>query len=96
MYRVGLEGILGFTKSGDALSFAPCVPAAWPEFSLSYRHGRTTYAIVVMRPADARKGNQEIVLDGRTLEGETIPLVDDGGSHSVAIRPRASAGAAES
>ena len=96
MYRVGLEAILGFTKSGDALSFAPCVPAAWPEFSLSYRHGRTTYAIVVMRPADARKGNQEIVLDDRTLEGETIPLVDDGGSHSVVIRPRGSAGAAES
>jgi cyclic beta-1,2-glucan synthetase len=90
MYRVGLEAILGFTRRGDVLEFAPCVPAAWPEFALTYRYGRSSYAITVERPAAARPGNQTITLDGQPLDGETIPLVDDGGRHEVVIRPRTS------
>ena len=88
MYRVGLEAILGFTRRGDALQFMPCVPAAWPEFALTYRYGGSSYAITVERPADARSGNQTIILDGQPIDGETIPLVDDGGRHEVVIRPR--------
>ena len=95
MYRVGLETILGFTKRGDRLSLEPCVPAAWPEFNLTYRHGRTTYTIVVERPQAARKGNQQVLLDGRMLDGEAIPLVDDGATHEVLIRPRPREGASE-
>ena len=95
MYRVGLEAILGFTKRGDRLSLEPCVPAAWPGFSLTYRHGSTTYTIVVERPQAARKGNQQVLLDGRMLEGETIPLVDDGATHEVVIRPRPTGGTPE-
>jgi cyclic beta-1,2-glucan synthetase len=88
MYRVGLEAILGFTRQGDALQFQPCVPAAWPEFVLNYRYGRSSYAITVERPAAARSGNQTITVDGRPIDGETIPLVDDGDRHEVVIRPR--------
>ena len=88
MYRVGLEAILGFTKRGDTLSLEPQVPAAWPVFALTYRHGRTTYEVTVERPGEARRGHQEVTLDGRVLEGESIPLVDDGASHEVVIRPR--------
>jgi cellobiose phosphorylase len=92
MYRVGLEAILGFTKSGAGLRLAPRVPAAWPEFAITYRHGRSSYAITVVRPAEALAGHQEVLLDGRTLEGETIPLIDDGAGHEVVIRPRGAGG----
>jgi cyclic beta-1,2-glucan glucanotransferase len=88
MYRVGLEGILGFTKRGDTLSLDPRVPAAWPEFAIEYRHGRSVYAIRVERPREARKGSQEVTLDGRKLETEVIPLVDDGARHEVVVRPK--------
>ena len=30
MYRVGLEQLLGFTKSGNTLMIDPRVPAEWP------------------------------------------------------------------
>ena len=95
MYRVGLEAILGFTKVGDTLSLAPCVPASWPRFSVTYRHGRTTYTIAVERPQEARQGHQEVVLDGRVLDGEAIPLTDDGAAHEVTVRPRVEPGAAK-
>ncbi|MGH7513798.1 MAG: GH36-type glycosyl hydrolase domain-containing protein [Gemmatimonadales bacterium] len=88
MYRVGLEAILGFTKRGESLSLDPRVPAGWEEFGIAYRHGRSTYEIRVEQPGAARKGNQRVTLDGRELEGETVPLTDDGGTHRVLVRPR--------
>jgi cellobiose phosphorylase len=88
MYRVGLEAILGFTKQGESLSLDPRVPDGWPEFRITYRHGRSTYEIRVERPGAARKGNQRVTLDGGELDGETVPLADDGGSHQVVVRPK--------
>ena len=46
------------------------------------------YAIVVERPGSARAGAQEVLLDGRVLEGEWVELVDDGERHAVVVRPR--------
>ena len=88
MYRVGLEAILGFTKRGDTISLDPRTPAHWDEFAITYRYGRSTYEISVERPDAARRGNQEVTLDGRALEAETIPLVDDGATHRVVVRPK--------
>ena len=88
MYRVALEAVLGFTKRGNRLLLDPRVPAAWPEFRLEYRHGGAVYDVVVERPHAARVGAQEVLVDGRTLQGEWIELVDDGARHAVLIRPR--------
>ncbi|MGE5927149.1 MAG: GH36-type glycosyl hydrolase domain-containing protein, partial [Gemmatimonadota bacterium] len=49
MYRVGVEGILGLVKRGDALFVEPRAPAAWEEYTIDYRFGGTTYAITVRR-----------------------------------------------
>ncbi|CAN5510517.1 glucoamylase family protein [soil metagenome] len=86
MYRVGLEAILGFTKRGDSLRVEPCVPAAWPEFSISYRFGSSSYEITVHNPGALLHAEAEVTLDGRVLDTADIPLVDDGNTHVVAIR----------
>jgi cyclic beta-1,2-glucan glucanotransferase len=39
MYRVGLEGILGFTKRGDTLFIEPRAPTSWPGYTIEYRYG---------------------------------------------------------
>ena len=89
MYRVGLESILGLTKRGDLLWFEPAVPAAWPEFSVVYQHGRSSYSIVVRNPSRVRPGTTDVVLDGNPLEGFSIRLVDDGRRHEVVMSGRA-------
>jgi cyclic beta-1,2-glucan synthetase len=99
MYRVGLENILGLTKRGDALSFKPAVPEHWPEFSVVYRYGGSVYSIVVRDPARVTPDTAEVLLDGRRLDGSSIPLVDDGGQHEVVVsapRRRAPQSAPES
>jgi cyclic beta-1,2-glucan synthetase len=94
MYRVALEAILGFVKEGDRFRLDPRVPAAWPEFRLEYRHGSTLYRVTVEEPHLARGGAQQVLVDGRALEGEWIGLADDGGRHEVLVRPRAAPPAA--
>ncbi|HUF34348.1 MAG TPA: glucoamylase family protein [Gemmatimonadales bacterium] len=89
LYRVGLEGILGLEKRGDALLVEPRAPAAWREYTIEYRHGRSVYVIAVHNPDGAARGPVAVTLDGRPLNGPEIPLVDDGGRHAVEVRPAA-------
>jgi cellobiose phosphorylase len=83
MYRVGLEGILGFRKEGQTLRIVPRVPEAWPRYEIAYRFGGSTYRIAVERGPDERRGT--VRLDGVVQEGGVIPLVDDGGVHTVEV-----------
>ncbi|MBL0939359.1 MAG: DUF3131 domain-containing protein [Gemmatimonadaceae bacterium] len=86
MYRVGLEGILGFEKRGDTLVIAPRAPASWAEYTIKYRHGRSVYEIVVRNIGGKSRGVGRVTIDGRAIEGNAIPLVDDGQSHHVEVR----------
>ena len=88
MYRVGLESILGITKRGNTLTFAPRVPRDWPEFTVEYRFGSAVYVIVVHEPAAMHGADVEVSLDGRVGSGAAVTLVDDGARHDVVIRPR--------
>jgi cyclic beta-1,2-glucan synthetase len=89
LYRVALETLLGFTRRGDTLTIRPRLPRAWPEFALDYQHGRSTYRIRVVAPGALAERDAEVVVDGRPADGGVIPLVDDGATHVVEVRPRA-------
>jgi cyclic beta-1,2-glucan synthetase len=85
MYRAALEGVLGFTKRGDTLTIEPCVPAAWREFSIDYRFGRSTYAIAVRNPDGVSTGVVRVEIDGREAAGGAVRLEGDGGRHEVVV-----------
>jgi cyclic beta-1,2-glucan synthetase len=85
MYRVALEGILGFTKRGDCLSIEPCVPAAWREFSMEYRHGSATYTIAVRNPNGVSRGVVRVEVDRIAASDCVVKLSDDGCRHDVVV-----------
>ena len=87
MYRVGLEGILGFRKSGDELTIRPNAPSSWPSFAIAFRYGRSVYRIIVHDPGAVRGEEVVLEIDGHAVEGPTIRLVDDGAHHDVSVRP---------
>jgi cyclic beta-1,2-glucan synthetase len=94
MYRAGLESILGLRRHGERFELDPCIPSAWPEYSIDWRYGRTTYAISVTNPERRCRGIAEAELDGVPVDPAAIPLVDDGAAHRVRAvlgRPRHSA-----
>jgi len=85
MYRVGLEQILGFTKVGDTLRMAPCVPRAWPSFEVRYQFGSSRYDIIVREPADIQARGARFALDGVPSDDDVLQLVDDGRAHTVIV-----------
>jgi len=85
MYRAGTEWLLGIRKAGDSLTVDPCIPRHWPGFEANYRFGTTQYEIKVDNPRSVMRGVARLELDGKTLAGVSIPLVDDGGTHQIKI-----------
>jgi cellobiose phosphorylase len=82
---LGLEGILGLRREGEALRIDPRIPPNWPGFEITYRWGEGLYRIKVENPNSVTLGVKEITLDGNTIEGGLIPLVDDGKEHDVRV-----------
>jgi cyclic beta-1,2-glucan synthetase len=85
MYRAGLESILGLRRRGETFEMDPCIPAAWPEYAISWRFGRTRYEISVANPERRCRGIASAELDGVAVDPGAIPLVDDGRTHDVRL-----------
>ena len=85
MYRLGIEAILGVRRQGQRLRLAPCLPHDWPQVSLTYRHGTTTYHIWINNPQGVSSGVEKITLDGAELSDGMLPLQDDGEHHQVVV-----------
>jgi cyclic beta-1,2-glucan synthetase len=85
MYRAGLESILGLRRHGSTFEVSPCIPSSWPSYSINWRFGRTSFDIAVSNPEGRCQGVREARLDGHLVDPRVIPLVDDGGKHSVRV-----------
>ena len=85
MYRAGLESILGLRRHGAFFELRPCIPQAWPGFSIAWRFGATRYAIEVVNPERRTRGVAFAVLDGKDVDPAAIPLADDGGRHELRV-----------
>jgi cyclic beta-1,2-glucan synthetase len=69
MYRIWIEEVLGFRLRGDRFTVEPRLPAEWPGFELTYRHGSSVYEIKVMRHEE-----ETAVLELDGVEVGFIPL----------------------
>jgi cellobiose phosphorylase len=85
MYRLGIEAILGITRAGAMLTINPCIPSAWPGYKVDTLIGRTHYRIHVENPDKINRGVRQIMLDGKILPGNQVPLVEDGRMHEVNV-----------
>jgi cyclic beta-1,2-glucan synthetase len=85
MYRAGLESILGLRRHGATFELNPCIPAAWPEYAITWRFGSSLYEISVANPEHRCRGITAAELDGRAVDPAAIPLVDDGAPHHVRV-----------
>jgi cyclic beta-1,2-glucan synthetase len=85
MYRLGIEAILGVSKQGNTLKIDPCIPKVWPGFKVTYCFGAACYLISVENPERVNRGIVQVLLDGRIMHDNLIPLVDDGRQHDVNI-----------
>jgi cellobiose phosphorylase len=85
MYRLGIEAILGFQKTGNTLRMDPVIPPAWDGFEIRYQFGETVYHIHVENPEHVACHVQKILLDGQSVKDGSIPLIDDQQEHRVVV-----------
>jgi cyclic beta-1,2-glucan synthetase len=88
-YRVALHWMLGLriVAEGTARSLLvdPCIPKRWPGFTMTYRHRSTVYRIRVENPRGVNRGVAHVTLDGATVVGLSVPLLDDDRDHDVVV-----------
>jgi cyclic beta-1,2-glucan synthetase len=87
LYRFIVESLLGLQQEAGVLRLAPCLPEAWPSFTLNYRFRETLYRITVTRSAPGTQHQEAIQLsiDGVAQHEAAIPLVDDHVEHRVDV-----------
>ena len=88
MYRLLIETLLGANLEGDQLRLTPLLPKKWPSYKIHYRFRRTTYHITISRLDSSATGGTFLSLDGETILGPKIPLLDDGKVHAVDMKVR--------
>jgi cyclic beta-1,2-glucan synthetase len=91
MYRLMVESLLGLRLEVDKLHVAPCIPAGWKAFKMSYRYRETVYRIAVSQTRDGT-GETSVTVDGVAQDDNAIRLVDDRQEHSVEVRMHAPRG----
>jgi cyclic beta-1,2-glucan synthetase len=85
LYRAGLEWILGFHIEHGRLRIDPCIPKHWPGYSMTYKHGSSSYEISVENPDGVQRGLKRLEMDGQIVEALSLELHDDGRVHQVRV-----------
>ncbi len=68
------QAILGMQPDYDGLRIDPCVPSAFGDFRLIRKFRGSTYYIDVKKPDGVQKGISGITVDGKSIEGNLLPL----------------------
>ena len=82
-YKIAIEDILGFNKSGDLLTINPNINSKWKEFDITYRYLDTTYKIHVNNEYNVSSGVKDILLDNK--KANKIYLVNDKKEHIIVV-----------
>jgi cellobiose phosphorylase len=77
-FVVASQSILGVKADFGGLRIDPCVPRRWKGFTVRRKFRGVSYTIVVKNPRGRSKGVSSLLVDGRRIEGNLVPLGADG------------------
>ena len=74
------QWILGIRPEHAGLRIDPCLPAEWGGFSVTREYRGSTYRIAVRKEPGTSGRVTRLVVDGRGVEGNVVPLPADAGA----------------
>ena len=75
--------ILGIRPDHSGLMVDPCIPKRWKKFSVKKIFRGATYDIQVTNPKGVSKGVKSLIVDGKNVKGNIIPVFKDKKVHKV-------------
>jgi cellobiose phosphorylase len=77
-YIAATQYILGIRPELDGLTIDPCLPKAWDRVTVERRFRGSVFSITIVNPDQKMKGVASLLLDGKKIEGNKIPLLPAG------------------
>ena len=71
-YVAGIEYILGMKIFNNTISFNPCIPKDWKEYSIKYKYKNSMYNIHVYNPNGKNTGISKIKLNDKEIENSIL------------------------
>ena len=75
--------ILGIQPDFDGLKIDPAIPHAWDGYKVTREFRGDIFEVEVKNPNHVSKGVKSLVVDGKEVEGNVIPMFNDGQKHTV-------------
>nr|AAC45510.1 cellobiose-phosphorylase [Thermoclostridium stercorarium] len=77
--------ILGVRPVYDGLMVDPCIPASWDGFTVTREFRGSKYRIRVENPEHICKGVNKVIMDGKEIEGQVLPVSPKESEHEVIV-----------
>ncbi|HTB85403.1 MAG TPA: hypothetical protein VK742_17280 [Candidatus Sulfotelmatobacter sp.] len=75
--------LIGAKPEYAGLRIRPCLPTSWPEAGIDRTWRGATYHIQIRNPHRLENGRVDLVVDGKFLPGNLLPVFADGKTHQV-------------
>ena len=79
------QWILGVRPEYDGLTVDPCIPKEWAGFAVTRKFRGATYEIKVENPSHVCKGVTSVIVDGKKIAGNIVPIFKDNKAHVVMV-----------
>jgi len=83
MWLTVSQYILGVKPQYDGLQIDPCLPTTAKEYTIQRKFRDAEYTITVKNPEGKESGVKQVVVDGKSIEGNIIPY--SAGKHTVEV-----------
>ncbi len=85
VYQAATKHILGLLPTYSGLTVNPCIPSGWDGFSAVRGYRGAAYQVTVRNPSHVCRGVASMIVDGRKVEGNLLPVFGDGKKHDVEV-----------
>jgi len=84
-YAAITQHILGIKPHLTGLEINPCIPKKWNGFKVTRKFRGYTLKIEVTNPNHVSKGVKEVLIDGKKVEGNVIPVLEKGKTYNIEV-----------
>jgi cellobiose phosphorylase len=77
--------ILGIRPGFNGLQVDPCIPRQWKEIKITRKFRNAIYNIHILNPQGNSKGVAEMLVDGKKIQGNMLPIYNDNQEHHVEV-----------